>query len=474
MGEMAPDSTAQISSEPRTTATAGKARPLRPNIEQHKKQLAELDTKIANLRKEQDEVRKGLGESNTRRGPYAEERSKLVASLQEIRTEQNSLRKSRGKVFDRQAALTASIRKKTAELKAQQSKLTYKSVEEIDREIAKKEKQIESGQLKIVEERRLASEIPSLRRAKKLVEQVAIAQKAIDVEAAELAKIDAELGDTNAQALGDEHERLQNELDGLRASQDVGQKQRDALLSKRARIMKELDSAWDEKRALQDEHRKNNNAFYHWQQEERKLRALKEKGERVQRQREERLAVAQARREEAEVPAFQDEINTCNTLIAYLGGFVSSATNGSRSEGTRSENNTRPSSAASSARETDSSEHIPVGMVAIKKTGGEESYFAGTSDKSRKKHNQRKDTRTIGSKADVLKLPLVVAEQFLELRVDIPTNAIGIAAALKSLAVRKQQFIDQQPKATEEKKRKAEEEIAKLMSEINIDEKIAA
>ncbi|KAJ2804653.1 multicopy suppressor of BFA (Brefeldin A) [Coemansia guatemalensis] len=471
---MAPESTTQISSEPRTTVSAGKARPLRPNTEQHKKQLAELDTRIANLRKEQDEVRKGLGESNTRRGPYAEERNKLVASLQEIRTEQNGLRKSRGKVFDRQASLTASIRKKTAELKAQQSKLTYKSIEEIDKEIAKKEKQIESGQLKIVEERRLASEIPSLRRAKKLVEQVAAAQKEIDEETAELAKIDAQLGDTNAQALSDEHERLQNKLDGLRASQDVGQKQRDALLSKRARIMKELDSAWDEKRALQDEHRKMNNAFYHWQQEERKLKAQKEKEERVLRQREERLAVAQERREEAEEPAFQDEINSCNTLIAYLRGLVPSTASGGKSEGSKSEESTRPSSAASSTRETDSSEHVPAGMVAVKKTGGEESYFAGTSDRSKKKHYQRKDCRASGTKADVLRLPLAVAERFLELRVDIPTNTMGIAAALKNLAARKQHFIDQQPRATEEKKKKAEEEIAKLMSELNADEKITA
>ncbi|KAJ2078724.1 multicopy suppressor of BFA (Brefeldin A) [Coemansia sp. RSA 988] len=469
---MAPESTAQISSEPLMTASAGKARPLRPNTEQHNKQLAELDIRIANLRKEQDEVRKGLGESSTRRGPYAEERNKLVTNLQEIRTEQNGLRKSRGKVFDRQASLTASIRKKTAELRVQQSKLTYKSVEEIDKEIAKKEKQIESGQLKIVEEKRLASEIPSLRRAKKLVEQVAIVQKSIEEETAELAKIDAQLGDTNAQALSDEYERLQNELDGLKVSQNVGQKQRYALYSERERILKELDGAWDEKRALQDEHRKKNNAFYHWQQEERKLRALKEKEERVQRQREERLAVAQARREEAEEPAFQDEINSCNTLIAYLGGFVPSTANVGRSEGNRSEGSTRPSSAASSARETDSSEHVPAGMVAVKKSAGEELYFAGTGDRSKKKHHQRKDNRVSGTKADVLKLPLAVAERFLELRVDIPTNTMGIAAALKNLAVRKQQFIDQQPKATEEKRRKAEEEIAKLTSELNADEKI--
>ncbi|KAJ2341569.1 multicopy suppressor of BFA (Brefeldin A), partial [Coemansia sp. RSA 2618] len=257
---MAPESTAQIQDEPRTAAAAKKARPSRPDDDRYKQELASIDAEINKLRAEQDALKDTLGKSDPRKGPYAEKRNKLVARLQEIRTEQNGLRKSRGKVFDKQASLAAAISKNTADLKAQQAKLTYKSVEEIDESIAQKEKQIESKKLRIVEEKRLENEIASQRRARKQVEQAVKLQKTIDADVAELAEVDAQLGDTNAQALGDEYEKLQSELDGLKASQELGHQKRNELFDDRARIMKALDGAWNKKRALQDGFRQQKNA----------------------------------------------------------------------------------------------------------------------------------------------------------------------------------------------------------------------
>ncbi|KAJ2022101.1 multicopy suppressor of BFA (Brefeldin A), partial [Coemansia sp. S85] len=153
---MAPESTAAGVVSPKKT------RPARPDFDQHKQELAAIDAEIDKLRKSQDEVRDKLNKTDTRKGPHADKRSKTLGRLQEIRAEQAELRKSRGKVFDRQAALTASISKKAAELKAQQSKLTYKTLDEIDETITKSEKQIDSGSLKIVDERRLSSEVSAL------------------------------------------------------------------------------------------------------------------------------------------------------------------------------------------------------------------------------------------------------------------------------------------------------------------------
>ncbi|KAJ2065670.1 multicopy suppressor of BFA (Brefeldin A) [Coemansia sp. S146] len=455
---MAPESTAAA------VASAKKPRPARPDFDQHKQELAAIDAEIDKLRKSQDEVRDRLNKTDTRKGPQADKRSKTLGRLQEIRTEQAELRKSRGKVFDRQAALTASISKKAAELKAQQSKLTYKTLEEIDETITKGEKQIESGSLKIVEERRLSSEISALRRARKLVEQASKLQKLIDAEVAELAEIDAQLADTNAQALSEEFERLQGELDSLKASQDQGQQQRSDLFNERAEVLKSLDQAWEKKRALQDEHRRQNNEFYQWQQEDRKRRASEEKQQRIQEQRERRLAIAQEQREEAEVPAFADEISGCDSLIIYLSGILPSAAGGCA----KSESNNQPSPATSGARGADSSTHIPAGMVAVKTTTVEESYFAGTSAAKNKKKPARKDKRV-----DALKHPLAVAERFLELRVDIPTTTASIAETIEKLNARRKHFIETQATATEENKRKAEEKIAKLMAELDVDEKMA-
>ncbi|KAJ1824535.1 multicopy suppressor of BFA (Brefeldin A) [Coemansia sp. RSA 2675] len=455
---MAPESTAAGVVSPKKT------RPARPDFDQHKQELAAIDAEIDKLRKSQDEVRDKLNKTDTRKGPHADKRSKALGRLQEIRAEQAELRKSRGKVFDRQAALTASISKKAAELKAQQSKLTYKTLDEIDETITKSEKQIDSGNLKIVDERRLSSEVSALRRARKLVEQASKLQGVIDAEVAELAEIDAQLADTNAQALSDEFERLQGELDSLKASQDLGQQQRSGLFNERAEVLKSLDQMWEKKRALQDEHRRQNNEYYQWQQEDRKRRAIEEKQQRIQEQRERRLAIAQEQREEAEVPAFADEISGCDSLILYLSGILPSAAGGSA----KLETNSQLSLTSSGARDADSSTHIPAGMVAVKKTTVEESYFAGVSPAKNKKKSARKDKRV-----EALKHPLAVVERFLELRVDIPTTSASIAEAIEKLNARRKHFVETQATATEENKRKAEEKIAKLMAELDVDEKMA-
>ncbi|KAJ2781426.1 multicopy suppressor of BFA (Brefeldin A) [Coemansia javaensis] len=410
-------------------AAARKARPARPDGDRHKEQLAAIDAEISKLRQQQDEVRDRLGRADTRKGPLAERRGQLVARLQAIRTEQAGLRRARGKVFDRQEALAASVAKRTAELKAQQAKQTCKSAGEIDEAIAQKTRQIKSGALTLVEERRLENEVAGLRRARKQAEQAEALQRAIDAELAELAEIDAQLADTNAQALSEEHAALERELDGLRASQEEGHQQRGELFAERARVAKALDRAWERKRALQNEYRQENNAFFQWQQDERKRRAAEDKQRRAQELREKRLALAQEQREEAEAPAFSSEIGSCDALIAYLSGLSLPSSNGARSEDA-----SRPSSSASEA--------------------------------GRRRQGGRR------ARADALKLPLAVAEGFLELQVELPTTAASVPAAIERLAARKQHFVERQPQATAENKKKVEEKIARLMAELDADEKI--
>lgn len=384
--------------------------------------------------------------------------------MQEIRNEQSSLRKSRGKVFDRQASLTNSISKKTADLKAQQTKLTYKTIEEIDEVIGKTQNRIDSGSLKIVDERRLTNELAGLRRTRKLVDQTNKLQEAIDRDMSELAEVDDQLADTNAQALGEELEQVQKDLDALKASQEDGLKNRNELFAERSRVLKALDQEWEIKRELQDEHRRVNNEYYQWQQGERKRRAIEEKQRRLQEQREKRLAMAQEQREEAEIPAFENEINGCDSLIIYLNGLLPSSS--SSFGGGRSEDSSRPSSSASGVRRDVKNEHVPPGMVAVKRVDIQESYFAGTgsSGKSRK----RKDKMV-----DVLKHPLSVAEHFLELKVDIPISTGNVPGTIEKLEAKKQYYLKNQKVATEEKKRAAEEKISKLMAEMDMDEKMA-
>ncbi|KAJ1888223.1 multicopy suppressor of BFA (Brefeldin A) [Kickxella alabastrina] len=467
---MALETASATTGDARSPVPSRITRPPRPDFEQHKKELTDIDSRIDKLRKEQEDNKDRLNKTDTRKGPHVDKRTQLINRLQDIRTEQNALRKSRGKVFDRRDTLAASIAKKTAELKTQQAKLSFKSVEDIDEIIAKHEVDIDSGKLKLVDERRMSSEVSSLRRARKHVEQAATLQKTIASEVAELTEIDAQLAGTNAQALGDEFEKLQSELDTLKAAQEEGHQKRSDLFSERSSILKALDQAWDLKRKLQDEHRRQNNEYYQWQNEERKRKILEEKQRHIQEQREKRLAIAQEQREEAEIPAFQDEINGCDSLILYLNSIIPSAAGSNANS--RCEDSTRPSSVSSGARETSGSEHVPAGMVAVKRADNDEAYYGSVISSKSKRRNNRKDKKA-GAPSDVLKLPLAVAERFLDLKVEIPTNGASIPAAIEGLTARKQHFVGNQAKVTGENKRKAEEKIAKLMAELDVDEKIA-
>ncbi|KAJ2662651.1 multicopy suppressor of BFA (Brefeldin A) [Coemansia sp. RSA 1200] len=469
---MAPGSSVKdVAESRRASAVERRPRPARPETDRLKKELAAIDAKINGLRKQQDDIRQELGKSDPRKGPHVDRRNKIVSRLQAIHTDQNKLRKTRGDVFDKQAALTTSISKKAGDLKTQQAKLTYKSTGEIDELIGKHQKRIDDGGLKLVEERRLEDKITALRRAKRHVEQAETLQAAIDGEMAELAEIDAQLADTNAQALSDEYAELQGELDALKAKQDEGGSMRGTLLTERSRIMRELDQVWDEKRAMQEEFRKQSNDYFMWQQEERERKAVEDKQRRIREQRERRLAMAQEQHEEAEIPAFQAEIDACDALLVYLRGMAPSSIGGASS---RSESSTRPPSVASSTRDADTAtDHVPAGMVAVKKVGSDEPYFAGVNGgKTRKRHGRNKD-RKPGSRAEALKHPLSIAERFLELQINIPTTSAAIPAAIEQLDARKRHFIENQDRATLENKQKAEERIAKLMAELEVDEKIA-
>ncbi|KAJ2908949.1 multicopy suppressor of BFA (Brefeldin A), partial [Coemansia aciculifera] len=86
-----------------------------------------------------------------------------------------------------------------------------------------------------------------------------------------------------------------------------------------------------------------------------------------------------------------------------------------------------------------------------------------------KKKSARKDKRV-----EALKHPLAVVERFLELQVDIPTTSASIGDAIERLNARRKHFVETQSAATTENKRKAEEKIAKLMAELDVDEKMAS
>src|SRR5437667_14309 len=80
--------------------------------------------------------------------------SELKAELNRIKATQSSKKSSKMDLLNRQKTLEESMNSKITALNASKAKLPYSSVEAIDAQIAKLEAQVESGTLKLVDERK--------------------------------------------------------------------------------------------------------------------------------------------------------------------------------------------------------------------------------------------------------------------------------------------------------------------------------
>src|SRR4051794_37610330 len=98
------------------------------------------------------------GSSNGTQSPQQLRQSELKAELNEIKSTQSSKKSSKTDLINRHKALQESMKSNIAALNASKGKLQYSSVEAIDAQIAKVEAQVESGTLKLVDERKAVDE----------------------------------------------------------------------------------------------------------------------------------------------------------------------------------------------------------------------------------------------------------------------------------------------------------------------------
>lgn len=247
--------------------------------------------------------------------------------------------------------------------------------------------------------------------------------------------------------LSDEYEILNEELKTLLTDGAKQREERNKLYDERTRIKLQLDEAFNSLRSSRDEHRKANDEYYTAVREAREKRKETERLEKIKFEIEKREEVARQELELASLPAFEQEIILCDTLSAFLQGFVAKATG-----------LVDPSAALNAATIEANSNNAPQGFV-IKKKEDDEVYFMG-GGKNKKKGGAAKAPKE--KKSDVLKLPLATMEDFFQVKVTVPTKISEVPATLEKLKERKDIYKAEQPKATEANKKKAEEKIAAM------------
>lgn len=196
--------------------------------------------------------------------------------------------------------------------------MPFKSTEDVDREIARLEAQVNGGMMKLVDEKKALAEISSLRKTRKNFSQFDDAQKQIDDLRAKIKEIKDSMDDPEAKALSEQYTKIQAELDVIKAEQDEAYKSLSSLRDERTKLQAEQSEKFQAIRKLKDEYHTARKAFAEYEKERRARDRERQQAERDRIAKERRMERAQKMLAEASDPAYLEEIRRANSLLHFF------------------------------------------------------------------------------------------------------------------------------------------------------------
>ena len=325
---------------------------------------------------------------------------------------------------------------------------------------------MDSGQLKLGDEKRALQEITNTRRLRRTVEGFQAEQAAIDHDKEQEEQLRAQLDDPEAKAISERYEKLKAEFDGLKREGDEAAANRNKLFDERNAIQGEVEALWGLKKESQQRYKEANDRYWAKAKEERARRDERMRQQRAAEEQQRKLDLVERLREEATSPAYQIEIQDCQTLIDAF------------SKGTTSE---VPAVISAAEQKKEGVAGVPqldirkveapVDMVVRKKKGEEEAYFvAGKSKKSKKGtksngHNSPALT-TPSTSTSHFQIPLPTLTALLSLSIPPPSSRDEIPRVVEDLKTKKAWFEANQERATKEKVAEAEVEIKRILKSV--------
>ena len=338
-------------------------------------------------------------------------------SIRAKQAENKSAKSTQQDKFNRNEA---EVKKLITEHKDSRARSGFKSANEIDEKIAQLRKQVDSGSLKVAEEKKYLSDISQLGRQKKQFDGLDDLQTRIDAKKAENAELKKTFDNPESRALAQKYEDNQKELDEIKAAREGTNKNIDSLKADRERLYNEQQATYANIRKIKDEYYAARKAHKEYEDQLYQQRRERQKAEQDAYHKERRRKVAEERLEEASEPAFLDEIRTAEGLIKHF----------DPSYGASTEDKGPGEFAASAERTVDESGFK--GMKVMKKQ--EEEFFVGGGGK--KKGKSKKSTpATNGASADSGKLSLNmgIIEGLAKVGVDAPSSQADVSNVVEKL-----------------------------------------
>ncbi|GLB33817.1 putative nuclear segregation protein Bfr1 [Lyophyllum shimeji] len=446
-------------SDASATFSTGKPDKKAYDVEQEtiKKEIDALQVKLSAVR---DKITLA-----TKSGSGNDRRAALRAELDKIRDQQSSRKTSRAKILDQVKASQESIQKKIKDLQAAKAKVPFKTVAEVDAHIKNLEKQVESGSMKLADEKRALQEISTSKRNRRIVEGFRAEQDAIEAERANVEELRKQLDDPEFKAISDRYDTIKDELDQLKKEGDEAYAGRAKLFEERDNIQNQLTTLYNQKRESAQQFREANDRYWQKVNEDRARRAERARAQRAAEEAQKKQEIAQRLREEAEIPAFQAQIEDCQTLIDFLSG---------KTTGNVTYKSTPLAAKAEVAGvpklEIRKVEGAPEGSIVRKKKGEEEeAYFVGGKGKGKGKRGTAKASDANGTEptspstaTGPLNLPLPTLSALMSLSIPPPASAADVPRVIEDLKTKKAWFEANQARVTAENIAKAESEIQRL------------
>lgn len=385
-----------------------------------------------------------MARPNNKDSPSAKRQQELRNELQTIRQSQQSSKSSRTQVMDKVKRLDENLKSRMNEQKTARSKVQYKSVDEVQKEIDALQKGVDTGTMRIVDEKKALADISQLNRQKKGFAGFEEAQKGIDDVKNQIAELKKQMDDPESRALSDRYTEITSELDKIKAEQDEVFKSLNSLRDERTKAHDEQQKKYFAVKEIKDQYFKARRAAQEYEREARRIRDEKRKAENDAYHRGRRQEAAKSKLEDASAPAYQEEIRTAQNLLAH---FDPSSIAKQQAAG--------PGKFAATAQRTVDESGIK--GTKLKKKGDEEeaAYFIGGGGKKKKggrgqQSNGAPASPSTPSSEGKFNLDIGTIDSLGKIGVDPPMSQSDIPAVAEKLKEKLEHWKGDQEKKTKE------------------------
>jgi len=419
----------------------------RPNKAEHEKELDDIQKEVDSIKEERTKLQEKIDAAMS--GGKGSEIGKLKEAS-------GQLRKKKGALIDEKKVIRAKLDiiksqgdKMVKERKEARSSVRFTNLADIDKELARLQKQQETTSMSLADEKRLIKEMDTLKGAKDSISKIKEKETGLEDIKEQRKIISAQINakDKEIDAVQKDIDEIQSKIKSMASQETEAREKVKELFTKRDECRKNFNDLLKKKDALRAAFREQNNAWYNMQ---RAVKAQKQiEYEKEKKRREEEHAAWQKKKEEEEAKKipYEEEMALCEYLANYL----------TKTYLTDAEAAKREAAAALEAkRKADvvavQDNHFANFKPVIKNEEDSVYFGKGKGKKKRDRASKKKEKAVAGP----FRLNVDTFEQFGLLSLDPPTGLDQVAKSVEELKAKKKWYSEQErgavPTATDIRK----------------------